>query len=734
MPLPEYPPKFKPEDFLDAAADAAKPPLVGIVARTSTLLNEKHFNRLTTPAYGIARLQLKAGSKKSKSVGGSEESDGEEKFFFAPGVEAAKIVVKIVNPKGKLTAAKFELYRRFDATPLWTRDLTEDEIKDGEREIDFDLSGENPPAPSVPNANFPDNILTAEHSPYKLRIVGTTESHTTGAIAWTYVHVLVHEMKLEWGPKKVLPADATPAPTPKVGSHRDLRDSLEAEPPAEGALQKLMLLSNLFKTSSAQMYDNTAYTQYQTQWGDGPQVPVFAKLTVRKSDGTGVEDPRALGGVRVLWDFEDVNENLDIHHSEPRAYVGQSVAFDVGTTKPPGDNCHKDRGGKRSANGTDSPIFPAKAGYAPKDTADDAAFPFAVEACDKRKWAALSKPWTKGEFKGKTGVVFQPSRMAGDAYKLFVYVAYELDKDRKPVIDVTDDIKEKSAVLAKTGTFEVWRKHHVPKYAKKKAFASTIDTAKVIEYYRKAHVEMEIKYASVSTMNKANYNSAIATEISGMDVFAQTALDSSVDQYDNGDHGVTFVDFNTYKTNLRAALGMTAPQFNTWLTTGGGQALNTNTKYQGFLKNWGKQLLIAACDQELPTDKDGVSLFHFIGVHNVGNQGALNGSAVDMPSGNAQRVGFLTCATPSAYGPHNKNSLEQTTTHEIGHHLFMPHAPDGVSAGAGPDPTSHDQDDHSCTMSYNFDFERRWCGFCILRLRGWDKSPLSADGSANRRP
>jgi hypothetical protein len=67
----------------------------------------------------------------------------------------------------------------------------------------------------------------------------------------------------------------------------------------------------------------------------------------------------------------------------------------------------------------------------------------------------------------------------------------------------------------------------------------------------------------------------------------------------------------------------------------------------------------------------------------------------------------------------------------------MPHAPDGVSAtdpANVPDPTEHDKDDHNCTMSYNFSAERRWCGYCHIRLRGWDKTNVTNDGTLNSHP
>jgi hypothetical protein len=37
-------------------------------------------------------------------------------------------------------------------------------------------------------------------------------------------------------------------------------------------------------------------------------------------------------------------------------------------------------------------------------------------------------------------------------------------------------------------------------------------------------------------------------------------------------------------------------------------------------------------------------------------------------------------------------------------------------------------------MSYNFSAERRWCGYCHVRLRGWDKTNIQNDGTLNSHP
>ena len=58
-----------------------------------------------------------------------------------------------------------------------------------------------------------------------------------------------------------------------------------------------------------------------------------------------------------------------------------------------------------------------------------------VEPCETRKWSSYSYAWTKGIL-SQTGVLFQPSRMAGDAYKVSVYLAYDrkFDKSKESIV------------------------------------------------------------------------------------------------------------------------------------------------------------------------------------------------------------------------------------------------------------------------------------------------------------
>jgi hypothetical protein len=37
-------------------------------------------------------------------------------------------------------------------------------------------------------------------------------------------------------------------------------------------------------------------------------------------------------------------------------------------------------------------------------------------------------------------------------------------------------------------------------------------------------------------------------------------------------------------------------------------------------------------------------------------------------------------------------------------------------------------------MSYNYDAERKFCGFCLFRLRGWDRDKLKNEAAQNKKP
>lgn len=131
--------------------------------------------------------------------------------------------------------------------------------------------------------------------------------------------------------------------------------------------------------------------------------------------------------------------------------------------------------------------------------------------------------------------------------------------------------------------------------------------------------------------------------------------------------------------------------------------------------------------------RDGIAVVHFDYMHNVVRDlvaagkavRVTNGAAVAIPDGTLTRCAFVLF-----------RSFADTFAHEIGHHLFMPHAkyplPPGNQPG-GFQVDRHDDDDNECLMSYARP-RPAFCGLCQLRLRGWDATALNKDDNLNKRP
>jgi hypothetical protein len=71
-----------------------------------------------------------------------------------------------------------------------------------------------------------------------------------------------------------------------------------------------------------------------------------------------------------------------------------------------------------------------------------------------------------------------------------------------------------------------------------------------------------------------------------------------------------------------------------------------------------------------------------------------------------------------------------TFIHEIGHTLFLAHAPGHFESGQQPggfQPDAHDKD-QVCLMSYS-PKANHLCGLCFLKLGGWDYRKVKNDGN-----
>lgn len=699
------------------------PPIALTASVALTSPGGRNRNRLRLGCFGVSDLRLSLPDGPSSRCHRPEVSattPGEDDFHFVPEHEPVEIAYALDNDFDLVRAGRLELFTRHRKAPLWTRALKPEELLPGEHRLPWDGR--------VPAGDlFPDGVVTVEHSPYKLRLTLDGTGWARAPVAWTYFHVLVDDVTLELGDPRVL---ARPQDRELVAALGRL--------PAPGEKAEVRLVSNLFKAKADEMEDDTGFTEYRAAWNSGPRIPIFARAWLRDSRGRRVDAPKALGRVRFLWDWEDVTEDTAAHAPKVRAFLDQAIDRYRVTTQPKGDNAHTEVGGKRGA--PSEAVFPRQAGQPPGDALKEGAFPFRVKPCNKRGWAATSTAWTSGELAGRTGVLFQPSRIAGDAWRVTVQLAFDKRRDGGMVLDVEDDAPLPAAVRACTGTFETWREVHVARVVRKHASIPGFSLAAVQAHYERAFLRVVDRTGGkVIELDPARYNARLAAEVAKRPVQVQAAIDPTVDQHAAGDHAVTFRAWPDFIAELKRRKGVDDAELMEWLAKDkapGRPSPDTAHGYHAICKEWARLLVTFVCDADLGTTP-GIALFMFSGLYNLETAPGgreLNGFSPEFPSQHRQRCAIVLCAKPSNYG-RNFNSLEQTIAHEIGHHLFLPHAPFPVERRLeGARAADHDQDGGDCLMGYDYSVERRFCGFCLLRLRGWDKRALDSNGPRNTKP
>lgn len=336
-------------------------------------------------------------------------------------------------------------------------------------------------------------------------------------------------------------------------------------------------------------------------------------------------------------------------------------------------------------------------------------------------------------------MIFQPGRQAGDAYEIQVHFPHYRAPDS---LDLLDDIENKTlnhALRKATGTFETWRELHIVAYWRKAASQPAIQLGAVADYYKSAYVKLEDKSGGPKPF--ADYDVSIRASLMGnlADGSARFGLNfrTAMTPGDQGvlsEAAVMLLSYDEWTVAFKAARGFTDLQLTTWLTT---NDLLTAAQYNDWLDSEVMELLPPAVEPLLAA-ADGITLFQFNGLWELttGGKAGINGYAMSsgdfagIAADNYAKGAYVQSAPPENYAG-GKNNVEQTTTHEIGHLLFLPHA----STAPGSDLASHDATGHwnNCTMSYNYDKVRKFCGLCLLRLRGWDKTPLSSSMAANKK-
>jgi hypothetical protein len=180
---------------------------------------------------------------------------------------------------------------------------------------------------------------------------------------------------------------------------------------------------------------------------------------------------------------------------------------------------------------------------------------------------------------------------------------------------------------------------------------------------------------------------------------------------------------------------ITSGEADSWLTNTG---WGTEAAHAAACQNLAMSAIKTIFNAKMPAD-DGISLFHAaysIQLDLLAKMTSFtDGEAYDFAAGSSSKCAFLWTAPTAQYAV-AAQGVAATPAHEIGHHLMLPHPKntgENTGANAGNDYSAHDNGMDNCLMSYK-NGARELCGFCQLRLRGWDKSVLSTTSATNKKP
>lgn len=641
---------------------------------------------------------------------------------IASGTERIDIAFTVHNPDALATTLTLQILRKRDGQVLRTETVAAGHDH-GPHTWPWDGS-----VPTTPE--FPDGFATVLHSPY---VVKVTLGGPRGDRQRTReVQVELVEFKV----RMVLPE--------KLSEARDRAVYASIPYVPTSGKQRLTLLSDLYATRSEEMEDNTAFTAYRTLWGDGPRVPLEVLTRVRNSAGAAVPAGKALGNARVLWDYADAPRSRAVYLSNgAAAFVDRARAYDLAAGRPAqGDNAHVDRGGKRGAAAGGPAAFTGAQGKVLD-------FPYTVAPGGTRWWSAFSRVEKSGPREGQSGVVFRPARQAGDNYRLTAYL------DLREALDTADVTPQGAFRQIAVGEFEVWRRITLRAHWKK-CPPITAPLPSVTDYYADAYIDVDDRIGAVQAFAKAAYEAAFTAARAAVDPAMVPALvrqHSLVpgDQYDAprppdsfGGQVLAWLDglwrpianafglaprtpttwvatfrpYQDFRAAVRDARNWTEAQCTAALTNIG---ITTEAEYVDRCTDYAMEIATEMC--KVKATEDGVTILQFDWTHSL-----------EEPAGGGRLNGNAVFKTRSVSGFVIYNPRQDTTGHEIGHNMFLPHAPrlhaNGttlIDSGGGITPDSHDGADLNCLMSYARP-RPGFCGLCCLRLAGWDKTAFDRNG------
>jgi len=478
---------------------------------------------------------------------------------------------------------------------------------------------------------------------------------------------------------------------------------------------RVIIDSPLFKVGRYDMEDSTSFLEYRKAVGSGPAIPILAQIRLKSKSGEGKRSAPVLVAMRLLWDFKlessaDLDSSLGNRgmHIAAKSFVKRAASFEESATQPKGTSAHFKVGGFRAKSEAR-----AAAGY--QWTAGDG---WKTTAPIARAWATFLDCGDGVDDSADSAVYFRPGRMAGDTYKVRAIV--DVDEN----LDVKDESAPDSAPAPHRSNaikMVVWRR--VPIVANWIVGAKTtpITTAPLTAEYKKAAMLIEpgpgVVPQDIGAQWATEYKAVVQGYVSAKEPFLSRALEADPQGYP-----VRCRDYMDYWKLTNPDAGFFGVL---WQRIRGFFGASDELDYKKKCKKeWPRVLGDVAL--RIPIPDKGITAVKF------GHNGPYNQSpdSRSFTAGIAPSIPGLSARGKAIFFQFTASDDPMTFIHEVGHTLFLAHAPgtfDPNAPPAGSQPDAHDKA-QTCLMSYSAS-KKYLCGLCCLKLAGWNYRYVANDGN-----
>jgi hypothetical protein len=557
-------------------------------------------------------------------------------------------------------------------------------------------------------------FITLKGSPYEVTFELTSKSGAKSKSSPGKLRIDVKDIKIVVDDKG--PLDVADQWKTTVGA---LVDELKKSGMPGDCEGRVVLDSPAFKASrrdgKSDMDDATSFLEYKNAVAVGPAIPFLARIALKSKSGEGKRSAPVLIGTRLLWDFKlessaDLDGSLSGRgmHAAAKTFVKKAASFEETVTQPKGTSAHLKVGGFRTKSSD-------RATVGIQWTSGDE---WNMTAPKERDWAAFTECGDGADDSVDSAVYFRLGRMAGDAHKVRAVV----DVDES--LDVKDEAAPEGAPTAhRSNTIKLVTWRRIPIVATWIVGTTTtpISTAPLTAEYKKAALLIEpgpgVAPQDIGAKWATEYKTVADGYVKAKDPFLGKALESDPQGYP-----VRFRDFMDYWDLANPDAGFFG---DLWERIKNFFGADDEQKYKKKCDDaWYGVLADVAL--RIPIPDKGITAVKF-GQNGPHNQNPDEGS---FTAGVAPSIDGLTDRNKAIFFQFTVSDDAKTFIHEVGHTLFLAHAPGHFTPGkqpAGFQPNAHDKD-QVCLMSYS-SRKRFLCGLCFVKLAGWNYLQVNNDGS-----